>query len=73
MDPRLGHLDRGRRRLLDLWLGRFRRQLRAQSVVNRQLYAQLEGGTVRVASGTGTAEGARKSLNVPRVTDAAMV
>jgi hypothetical protein len=49
-------------------LDRLRRQLRAQSVVNRQLYAQLEGGSVRVAT-AGSAEGARKSLNVPRVTE----
>jgi hypothetical protein len=50
-------------------LHRLRRQLRAQSVVNRQLYAQLEGGSVRVASGTSSSDGTRKSLNVPRVTE----
>ena len=31
-------------------LHRLRRQLRAQSAVNRQLHAQLESGTVRVAA-----------------------
>jgi len=31
-------------------LDRLRRQLRAQSVVNRQLYAQLDGSGVRVSS-----------------------
>lgn len=52
-------------------LDRLRRQLRAQSVVNRQLYAQLDGGNVRVAgSGAGSAEGTRKSLTVPRITEA---
>ena len=50
-------------------LHRLRRQLRAQGVVNRQLYAQLEGSSVRVASGSSAADGARKSLNVPRVTE----
>ena len=34
-------------------LGRLRRQLRAQSAVNRQLHAQLDGGSVRVASSRG--------------------
>ena len=37
-------------------LQRLRRQLRAQSAVNRQLHAQLEGGTVRVAA-SGMADG----------------
>src|SRR4051812_26181986 len=51
-------------------LQRLRRQLRAQSVVNRQLYAQLDGGGVRVAAGAATsAAGTRKSLTVPRVTE----
>ncbi len=50
-------------------LDRLRRQLRAQSVVNRQLYAQLDGGSVRVASAAGAAEGTGKSLTVPRVTE----
>jgi hypothetical protein len=50
-------------------LDRLRRQLRAQSVVNRQLYAQLESGGVRVAAGASSQDGARKSLNVPRVTE----
>ncbi|HYL51437.1 MAG TPA: hypothetical protein VEZ15_05665 [Acidimicrobiia bacterium] len=32
---------------------RLRRHLRAMSAVNRQLHAQLEGGTVRIAEGAG--------------------
>src|SRR4051812_48432824 len=32
---------------------RLRRHLRAVSAVNRQLHAQLEGGTVRLAEGSG--------------------
>ncbi len=50
-------------------LDRLRRQLRAQSVVNRQLYAQLDGSGVRVSSTAATGEGTRKSLTVPRVTE----
>jgi len=52
-------------------LRRLRRQLRAQSAVNRQLHAQLDGGSVRVASsgrGAGS-EGASKALTVRRVTE----
>jgi hypothetical protein len=53
-------------------LHRLRRQLRAQSLVNRQLYAQLDAGNIRVpASGAGTAEGIGKSLNVPRIIEGA--
>jgi hypothetical protein len=36
-------------------LARLRRQLRAQSAVNRQLHAQLDGGAVRIASRRGQA------------------
>ena len=51
-------------------LQRLRRQLRAQSAVNRQLHAQLDGGTVRVAaSGRGAGDGARSALTVRRVTE----
>ena len=52
-------------------LDRLRRQLRAQSVVNRQLYAQLDGSGVRVASSAGASGGVggRKALTVPRVTE----
>ena len=51
-------------------LRRLRRQLRAQSAVNRQLHAQLDGGSVRVASsGRAGAEGASKALTVRRVTE----
>ena len=52
-------------------LERLRRQLRAQSTVNRQLHAQLEGGTVRVAAaGRSTgATGARNALTVRRVAE----
>jgi len=49
-------------------LGRLRRQLRAQSAVNRQLHAQLDGGSVRVASSRGS-EGAAATLNLRRVTE----
>jgi hypothetical protein len=48
---------------------RLQRQLRALSAVNRQLHAQLEGGTVRLA-GT-SASGARGSLTVRRATEGA--
>ena len=41
-------------------LQRLRRQLRAQSAVNRQLHAQLESGTVRVAA-SGLTDGANGS------------
>jgi len=51
-------------------LGRLRRQLRAQSAVNRQLHAQLDGGSVRVASSRGAgSEGAAATLNLRRVTE----
>jgi hypothetical protein len=51
-------------------LQRLRRQLRAQSAVNRQLHAQLDGGTVRVAgTGRGAGESARGALTVRRVTE----
>jgi len=46
---------------------RMQRRLRALSAVNRQLHAQLEGGTVRLA-GT-SASGARGSLTVRRATE----
>ena len=52
-------------------LQRLRRQLRAQSAVNRQLHAQLDGGSVRIASsgrGAGS-DGASKALTVRRVTE----
>ena len=49
-------------------LGRLRRQLRAQSAVNRQLHAQLDGGSVRIASSRGAgSEGA--TVNLRRVTE----
>jgi hypothetical protein len=35
---------------------RLRRHLRAMSAVNRQLHAQLEGGTVRLAEGAGASQ-----------------
>src|SRR6476469_5451357 len=35
---------------------RLRRHLRAVSAVNRQLHAQLEGGTVRLAEGAGASQ-----------------
>jgi hypothetical protein len=38
-------------------LQRLRRQLRAQSAVNRQLYAQLDGGGVRLSSRRGAGSG----------------
>jgi hypothetical protein len=60
-------------------LQRLRRQLRAQSAVNRQLHAQLDGGTVRVAAsgrgagepaaGEGETDSARSALTVRRVTE----
>jgi hypothetical protein len=52
-------------------LQRLRRQLRAQSAVNRQLHAQLDGGGVRVtSSGRGAgSDGASKALTVRRVTE----
>ena len=50
-------------------LARLRRQLRAQSAVNRQLHAQIEGGSLRVASGRGGADGARTALTVRRVAE----
>ncbi|MDQ1510881.1 MAG: hypothetical protein QOG50_2725, partial [Actinomycetota bacterium] len=52
-------------------LQRLRRQLRAQSAVNRQLHAQLDGGSVRIASsgrGAGS-DGPSKALTVRRVTE----
>src|SRR4051794_14245638 len=48
-------------------VGRLQRQLRALSSVNKQLHAQLEGGTVRLA-GT-SASGARGSLTVRRAAE----
>jgi hypothetical protein len=48
---------------------RLRRQLRALSSVNRQLHAQLEGGTVRLAGMS--ANGERGSLTVRRATEGA--
>ena len=50
-------------------LRRLRRQLRAQSAVNRQLHAQLDGGRVRVASRSAGTEGASTTLNLRRVTE----
>jgi hypothetical protein len=46
---------------------RLRRQLRALSLVNRQLHAQLEGGTVRLSGGA--ANGARNALTVRRTAE----
>jgi hypothetical protein len=43
-------MDAGMETMESEGLQRLRRQLRAQSAVNRQLHAQLEGGTVRVAA-----------------------
>ena len=49
---------------------RLRRQLRAQSAVNRQLHAQLDGGSMRVASSRGGgSDGAGATLNLRRVTE----
>src|SRR4051794_30168776 len=48
-------------------VGRLQRQLRALSSVNKQLHAQLEGGTVRLA-GT-SASGARGALTVRRAAE----
>jgi hypothetical protein len=45
---------------------RMRRQLRALSLVNRQLHAQLEGGTVRLS---GAANGARGAITVRRTAE----
>lgn len=51
-------------------LERLRRQLRAQSAVNRQLHAQLDGGSVRIASRRGAGSGgAGSTLNLRRVTE----
>jgi hypothetical protein len=51
-------------------LERLRRQVRAQSAVNRQLHAQLDGGSVRVASRLGAgSDGAGTTLNLRRVTE----
>ena len=53
-------------------LDRLRRQLRAQSAVNRQLHAQLDGGSVRIAaSGRPAGDGDRKALSVRRVSEGA--
>jgi hypothetical protein len=49
-------------------LGRLRRQLRALSLVNRQLHAQLEGGTVRL-SGNASNGSARGALTVRRTAE----
>jgi hypothetical protein len=46
-------------------VGRLRRQLRAQSAVNRQLYAQLDGGGVGIAS----RRGAGTTVNLRRVAE----
>ena len=50
-------------------LQRLRRQLRAQSAVNRQLHAQLDGGTVRVGASGRTGEGSRGALTVRRAAE----
>ena len=51
-------------------LARLRRELRAQSAVNRQLHAQLDGGSLRVSSSRGAAaNGARSALTVRRVAE----
>jgi hypothetical protein len=49
-------------------LERLRRQLRALSLVNRQLHAQLEGGTVRL-SGTSANGNTRGALTVRRTAE----
>jgi hypothetical protein len=51
-------------------LERLRRQLRALSSVNRQLHAQLEGGTVRLSGpANGSSNGARGALTVRRTAE----
>jgi hypothetical protein len=50
-------------------LDRLRRQLRAQSAVNRQLHAQLDGGTVRVDGSGRSANSGRGALTMPRTTE----
>jgi hypothetical protein len=48
-------------------LQRLRRQLRALSLVNRQLHAQLEGGTIRVSGNS--SNGTRGALTVRRTAE----
>ncbi len=48
-------------------LQRLRRELRALSLVNRQLHAQLDGGTVRLSGNT--ENGSRGALTVRRTTE----
>jgi hypothetical protein len=50
-------------------IDRLRRQLRAQSAVNRQLHAQLDGGTVRVDGSGRAGNSSRGALSMPRTTE----
>jgi hypothetical protein len=51
-------------------LGRLRRQLRAQSALNRQLYAQLDGGGIRIGARRGPGSGgAGTTMSLRRVAE----